>query len=409
MMKNLKLLVANLILCVMPMQRLFSSNVNGSNAVIPNPNDVVRLVVSADGANKEEATKNALRSAIEQAYGTFVSANTTLLNNELVKDEIVTLSSGNIQSYKEVASALLPNGQTTVTLDAVVCISKLVNYAKSKGTSTEFAGATFAMNMKIKELNKKNEIIALDNLVKQFGMMLPAAFERKLEIESPKLPRLYNNFFMYEGKDIALNDDFLKNQYLITFNINFVPTEQYKTLRTYMINTLQEIALSEEELEEYWQLNIPTSYIEIYDPYQGLARHGIWIEPKKKLEFRCDEEEMYSVYCELNKIIGHMFKSFKIIDNLGNRSVLTDMYTEDRVYVGGGEGIHEGNGIFEYYKVDKGFEDKETPIFVYFSSGNILLKFLTDMDGSVQSGATVSFLIPQKDIDKYTNFTLEDY
>lgn len=193
------------------------------------------------------------------------------------------------------------------------------------------------------------------------------------------------------------------------FNINFVPTEQYKTLRTYMINTLQEIALSEEELEEYWQLNIPTSYIEIYDPYQGLARHGIWIEPKKKLEFRCDEEEMYSVYCELNKIIGHMFKSFKIIDNLGNRSVLTDMYTEDRVYVGGGEGIHEGNGIFEYYKVDKGFEDKETPIFVYFSSGNILLKFLTDMDGSVQSGATVSFLIPQKDIDKYTNFTLEDY
>lgn len=218
MMKNLKLLVANLILCVMPMQRLFSSNVNGSNAVIPNPNDVVRLVVSADGANKEEATKNALRSAIEQAYGTFVSANTTLLNNELVKDEIVTLSSGNIQSYKEVASALLPNGQTTVTLDAVVCISKLVNYAKSKGTSTEFAGATFAMNMKIKELNKKNEIIALDNLVKQFGMMLPAAFERKLEIESPKLPRLYNNFFMYEGKDIALNDDFLKNQYLITFN-----------------------------------------------------------------------------------------------------------------------------------------------------------------------------------------------
>ena len=63
-------------------------------------NDEVTLVVSADGATKEEATKVALRSAIEQAYGTFVSANTTILNDEMVKDEIVTLSTGNVKTYQ---------------------------------------------------------------------------------------------------------------------------------------------------------------------------------------------------------------------------------------------------------------------------------------------------------------------
>ena len=59
----------------------------------------VSLVVSGEGKNKEEATFNALRSAIEQAYGTFVSANTTILNDQLVADEIVSLSSGNIKKY----------------------------------------------------------------------------------------------------------------------------------------------------------------------------------------------------------------------------------------------------------------------------------------------------------------------
>ena len=47
----------------------------------------VELVVNGDGPTKELATRNALRSAIEQAYGTFVSASTEILNDELVKDE----------------------------------------------------------------------------------------------------------------------------------------------------------------------------------------------------------------------------------------------------------------------------------------------------------------------------------
>ena len=47
-------------------------------------NDVV-LVVSGDGNNKEEATNVALRSAIEQTFGTFVSSNTEILNDSLVK------------------------------------------------------------------------------------------------------------------------------------------------------------------------------------------------------------------------------------------------------------------------------------------------------------------------------------
>ena len=111
--------------------------------------DEVTLTVSSDGPTKEEATKNALRSAIEQAYGTFVSANTTILNDELVKDEIVTIANGNIKSYDEISSTAMPDGSQFVTLKATVSVSKLISYAQSKGAETEFAGATFGMNVKM--------------------------------------------------------------------------------------------------------------------------------------------------------------------------------------------------------------------------------------------------------------------
>ena len=99
-------------------------------------NDEVTLIVSADGSSKDEAVKLALRSAIEQTYGTFVSANTTILNDELVKDEIVTVTNGNIKNYEESSSNIV-NGKTYITLKATVCISKLVSYAQSKGVETK--------------------------------------------------------------------------------------------------------------------------------------------------------------------------------------------------------------------------------------------------------------------------------
>ena len=53
--------------------------------------DDITLIVTSDGPTKDAAIKNALRTAIEQAYGVFVSSNTDILNDEIVKDEIATI------------------------------------------------------------------------------------------------------------------------------------------------------------------------------------------------------------------------------------------------------------------------------------------------------------------------------
>lgn len=146
----------------------------------------VTLVVSADGATKTQAIDNALRSAIEQTFGTFVSANTEILNDELVKDEIATVSSGNIQKYSEIAAVTLPNGNTSVTLNVTVSLSKLVSYAQSKGSECEFAGATFGANLRMYEFNKRSEQIAIQNMIKQLDALRPV-FDYEIEVSDPVL------------------------------------------------------------------------------------------------------------------------------------------------------------------------------------------------------------------------------
>ena len=90
-------------------------------------NEEITLTVSSDGPTKDEAVKNALRLALEQAYGAFVSANTTILNDELVKDEIVTISTGAIKEYSIVSEVEKPDGKGfMVTTKATVSLPHLI-------------------------------------------------------------------------------------------------------------------------------------------------------------------------------------------------------------------------------------------------------------------------------------------
>lgn len=192
--------------------------------------DEVTLVVSADGATKEEATKVALRSAIEQAYGTFVSSNTAILNDELVKDEIVTLSFGNIKSFKELSSETLPDGKTFSTFQVTVSIPSLVSYAKSKGAEVEFKGATFAMNFKIEEMNKQSEEKIVANMLKAMEKLYMTGFDYKINVSTPKA-----NGEITADIDVVANTNAMKAYELF-------------------YNTLENITLNKSKIEEYKEL-----------------------------------------------------------------------------------------------------------------------------------------------------------
>ena len=115
----------------------------------------ITLIVSGEGQSKEEATKFALRSAIEQAYGTFVSSSTTILNDEIIQDEIISVSNGNISNYVYLVDSRVGE-KYYVTIQATVSIGNLVQFVKSKGGQTELAGEAFAMSVKLKREQREN-------------------------------------------------------------------------------------------------------------------------------------------------------------------------------------------------------------------------------------------------------------
>ena len=217
--------------------------------------DDVTLVVSGDGATKEEATHVALRSAIEQAYGVFVSANTEILNDELVKDEIATVTSGNVKSYKELTAVILPNGNHMVSLQAVVSTKKLSAYAQSKGASCEFAGATFGANLKLHELNCKNTEIAFNNLRKQIKALAPYIFSVKLELGDP---------VMGDNQKAEL-----------PYKILLYSTPQTYELSDLIITTLSALKLSPEQANSVIQMNLPHYELSLFTQYVGTERNTV--------------------------------------------------------------------------------------------------------------------------------------
>ena len=359
--------------------------------------NAVTLIVSADAKTKDEATKIALRSAIEQAYGTFVSANTTILNDELAKDEIVTISSGNIKEYKEIASEQMPNGNMYVTLQATVSISKLVSYAQSKGAETEFAGSTFGMNMKMKELNKKNEEIAFDNLAKQVISLYPLAFSYKLEISEPKV---INDNTVYFNKDKytvelpnSLSDIGLSgtyNDYYISLvTVYAEPNQQMNKIATLINSVMGALTLSTEEKQEYEDLNLK------YFPYLYISTRANMLDNMSDYmrimyAFRSDYSHIFS---KINIGIAKILSAFKIVDNLGNISEITSWkYYDYRRLL-----AKTGTNLFSACCL----QGNQYGYFNFTSDGII------DNPSETQVVFRTFILLPKNEISKYSNFKIE--
>lgn len=202
-----------------------------NDAEINKEKDDVELVVSGEGSSKDEATFSALRSAIEQTFGTFVSSNTSIVNDELTKDEIVSVSSGNVKRYKVIYEKE-ENGKYYITLNAVISIGKLVSFAQSKGAETELAGATFAMNLKMMELNKRNEETALSHLYTQISEICQTVspFDYLIDVAEPKITH--------------------DNKINCKATIQIIPNQNAETIKQLISNTIGSLNLSEEEREK---------------------------------------------------------------------------------------------------------------------------------------------------------------
>ena len=127
----------------------------------------ITVTASGDGPTKDKATNAALRNCIEKTLGVFISASSEVKNEELIKDQIATVASGNVIDY-EIISELKQNENFNVTVSAKISPEKVASQLNSKGTVFELKGNVFAQNAIKEQFYKEQELIVIQDFFKKY-------------------------------------------------------------------------------------------------------------------------------------------------------------------------------------------------------------------------------------------------
>ena len=212
-----------------------------SNDIYSQEDKTVELTTTGTGITKDVAIHNALRSAIEQAFGVFISSKTEILNDELLTEQIIALSNGNIQQYDVISEIQINNNtEYAVSVKSKVSVSKLTSFIESKGIEIEFKGGVFAMNIKQQQLNEKSELKAIEEMTAVLKKISDNSFDFEVE--------------PYGEPTVNIDNEQLWNIPLlikVKLNSNF---ENYKN---YFQKTLKAITMNDAEAQNYVDLKKP--------------------------------------------------------------------------------------------------------------------------------------------------------
>ena len=245
---------------------------------------IVTLVVSGQGKTQDEAKQNALRSAIEQAFGAFISSETILINDSFVSENIVSLSQGTIKEFHILSTQIFPDSSNFVTLNASVSISELQKIVENKGYSTNINGGLFGVSLKQLKLQSDAEYQVVIQMAKKSLKILKKSINYIVEVVPPKKSdiRIELQRSLNEGSysDYYDTDDLLFNEiYKIRMIIECRPNSNYELFLDYFTNTLEAIKMSISEIEFAKQSGSDLFEFSIYGDYSKT----IYLRNKKSI------------------------------------------------------------------------------------------------------------------------------
>ena len=215
----------------------------------------VSIVVSGSGKTQDEAKQNALRSAIEQAFGTFISSETVINNDSFVSDNITSLSQGSVISFNLLSSNILPDSNVAITLSATVSISQMQKITESKGYVTTIAGGVFGMNLKLLKLQAAAEEKVILDMARKSLIILDNSIDFKLDVVPPLKSdiRVDLQRMLSEGSYSQYwkntNELLSEEIYKIRFTVECRPNSNLDVFIDYFINTVEAVKMSESEVE----------------------------------------------------------------------------------------------------------------------------------------------------------------
>lgn len=208
-------------------------------SVSSNNSDILKITTSGSGETKELAVQEALRSALEQSYGTFISTKTNIKNDELIDDEIVSITNGDIHKYEIISEVSLSNSYEVV-VQSQISLNQINNFKSQIGEDKiSFDGKLFGVKRKLQKINQEAERISLKNLIETLDV-------------------LYKNSIDFKMKDYTMpqqNDD---GKFGITFTVSINYNENYEKFLMHFLKSLKSIAMNSIENKSFTNLNIKT-------------------------------------------------------------------------------------------------------------------------------------------------------
>ncbi|MCX6186172.1 MAG: hypothetical protein NTU43_04125, partial [Bacteroidetes bacterium] len=213
----------------------------------------VTLTVSGAGKTQEIAKQSALKSAIEQTFGAFISNRKEILNDTVVLEQIASISSGNIKSFEILNESQLPDSTWGITLRTIVSINKLQSFVQAKGISVEIKGNLFAANIKQQLLNEQGEVKAIYQMISLLHEPMQLAYDYTIKSNDP----------------LALDAE--SKNWEIPITVIAKANKNNSFCANYMIKNISAFSLTEEELSNYRNLNKQVFPIKII--YNGLSQN----------------------------------------------------------------------------------------------------------------------------------------
>ena len=207
------------------------------NASAQDADKTITLVVRGQGKTLEEAKQSAVRSAIEQAYGVFISAKTDILNDQLLADQIFSHTNGNLESFEILSQDQLPDGTWIIIVRNVVSAGKLINFVRNKGLSAEIKGGLFALNIRQQLSNEQSEV---DILYQTVGLL-------------HELMQISFDFRLSRGNPISM--DIENKNWKIPITVSAVGNRNMDLCAEIFAKALAAVSLSQSEIESYQLLN----------------------------------------------------------------------------------------------------------------------------------------------------------
>lgn len=151
--------------------------------------ETVEVVASGTGITPDNATRGALRSAVEQVVGQLVDATTLVANEDIVSDKILTYSGGYVEGYEPIKQPTQgADGLYTTKIKALVKKTELVEKLRAENvTKSEVSGTALFAQMTTKQRQAEDAGAILSEEFKDFPTKLLTALVAKKPDGAPDL------------------------------------------------------------------------------------------------------------------------------------------------------------------------------------------------------------------------------